>query len=38
VGPVEIESSLHIQLTGKSTRVLAKLRGYDFSGALTAAP
>jgi hypothetical protein len=38
VGPVEIESSLHIQLTGKATRVLAKLRGYDFSGALTAAP
>jgi hypothetical protein len=37
VGPVEIESSLHIQLTGKSTRVLAKLRGYDFSGALVGA-
>jgi len=33
VGPVEIESSLHIQLTGKSTRVIARLRGYDFSGA-----
>lgn len=38
VGPVEIESSVHIQLTGKSTRVLAKLRGYDFSGALSGAP
>jgi hypothetical protein len=37
VGPVEIESSLHIQLTGKSTRVIARLRGYDFSGAVTAA-
>jgi hypothetical protein len=36
VGPVEIESSLHIQLTGKSTRVLGKLRGYDFSGAALA--
>jgi hypothetical protein len=33
VGPVEIESSLHIQLTGKSTRVIARLRGFDFSGA-----
>jgi hypothetical protein len=32
IGPVEIESSLHMQLTGKVTRVLAKLRGYDFSG------
>ncbi|HTV22825.1 MAG TPA: hypothetical protein VMG12_29245 [Polyangiaceae bacterium] len=37
VGPVEIESSLHIQLTGKSTRVIARLRGYDFSGAAMAA-
>lgn len=32
VGPVEIESSTTIQLTGKTTRVLARLRGYDFSG------
>jgi hypothetical protein len=37
VGPVEIESSLHIQLTGKTTRVLARLRGYDFSGVPAAA-
>jgi hypothetical protein len=37
VGPVEIESSLQIQLTGKSTRVIARLRGYDFSGALVGA-
>jgi hypothetical protein len=36
VGPVEIESSLHIQLTGKSTRVIARLRGYDFSGVAAA--
>jgi hypothetical protein len=36
VGPVEIESSLSIALTGKVTRVVARLRGYDFSGALTA--
>ena len=33
VGPVEIESTVNIQLTGKSARVLARLRGYDFSGA-----
>jgi hypothetical protein len=32
VGPVEIESSTTINLTGKTTRVLARLRGYDFSG------
>jgi hypothetical protein len=36
VGPVEIESSLSIALTGKTTRVVARLRGYDFSGALAA--
>ena len=34
VGPVEIESSLHIALTGQAARVVARLRGYDFSGAL----
>jgi hypothetical protein len=33
VGPVEIESTTTISLTGKTTRVLARLRGYDFSGA-----
>lgn len=38
VGPVEIESSLAISLTGKTTRVVARLRGYDFSGALTPDP
>jgi hypothetical protein len=37
VGPVEIESSLHIALTGQAARVLARLRGYDFSGALGSA-
>lgn len=34
VGPVEIESSLQIALTGQAARVTAKLRGYDFSAAL----
>lgn len=33
VGPVEIESTTAIALTGKTTRVVARLRGYDFSGA-----
>lgn len=37
VGPVEIESSLQMALTGQAARVLARLRGYDFSGALQAA-
>jgi hypothetical protein len=34
VGPVEIESSLQMALSGQSARVVARLRGYDFSGAL----
>lgn len=34
VGPVEVESSMAMALTGKSVRVRASLRGYDFSGAL----
>ena len=34
VGPVEIESSLHMSLTGQAARVVARLRGYDFEGAL----
>jgi hypothetical protein len=38
VGPVEIESSLHIALTGQAARVVARLRGYDFSGALGPTP
>jgi hypothetical protein len=37
VGPVEIESSLQMAVSGQVARVLAKLRGYDFSGALQAA-
>jgi hypothetical protein len=37
VGPVEIESSLQIVLTGQAARVVARLRGYDFSAALQAA-
>jgi hypothetical protein len=38
VGPVEIESIVNISLTGKSARVLARLRGYDFSAASGAQP
>jgi hypothetical protein len=34
---VEIESSLQIALTGQAARVVARLRGYDFSAALQAA-
>jgi hypothetical protein len=34
VGPVEVESSLQLAVTGRAARVLARLRGYDFSGAL----
>lgn len=37
VGPVEIESSLQMQLSGQAARVVARLRGYDFSGALAEA-
>jgi hypothetical protein len=37
VGPVEIESSLQIAITGKAARVVARLRGYDFAGALAEA-
>jgi hypothetical protein len=36
VGPVEVESSLALEVSGRSARVLARLRGYDFSGALAA--
>lgn len=32
VGPVEIESSLPLTLTGKAARVHARLRGYDLAG------
>jgi hypothetical protein len=38
VGPVELESSMAMALTGKSVRVKASLRGYDFSGALGEPP
>jgi ribosomal protein S28E/S33 len=34
VGPVEVESTLQLAITGRGARVLAQLRGYDFSGAL----
>ncbi len=34
VGPVELESSLQMSLSGEVARVHATLRGYDFSGAL----
>lgn len=34
VGPVELESSMGLAVTGATARVLARLRGYDFSGAL----
>lgn len=38
VGPVEVESTIALQLSARGARVLAKLRGYDFAGALGAAP
>jgi len=34
VGPVEVDSSMFMGLSGQTARVVAKLRGYDFSGAL----
>jgi hypothetical protein len=34
VGPVEVESTITLQVSARGARVLAKLRGYDFSGAL----
>lgn len=34
VGPVELETSLQMNLSGEVARVHATLRGYDFSGAL----
>jgi hypothetical protein len=34
VGPVEVESTIVLQVSARGARVLAKLRGYDFSGAL----
>jgi hypothetical protein len=36
VGPVELDSSLQTALSGQTARVVARLRGYDFSGALAA--
>ena len=35
IGPVEVDSSMQMELSGQSARVSAKLRGYDFSGVLT---
>ncbi len=35
VGPVEVDSSMQMELSGQAARVSAKLRGYDFSGVLT---
>ncbi len=35
VGPVEVDSSMSMSLSGQTARVVAKLRGYDFSAALT---
>ncbi|MDB4990550.1 MAG: hypothetical protein JWN04_5728, partial [Myxococcaceae bacterium] len=34
VGPVELESSLSLPISGAGARVLARLRGYDFSAAV----
>jgi hypothetical protein len=34
VGPVEVESSMQMEMSGQTARVVARLRGYDFSGAL----
>lgn len=34
VGPVEVESSIALTVSPRGARVVAKLRGYDFSGAL----
>jgi hypothetical protein len=34
VGPVEVESSMGLAISGRSARVLARLRGYDFAAAL----
>jgi hypothetical protein len=34
VGPVEVESSMAMGLTGQTVRVLARLRGYDFAPAI----
>ena len=36
VGPVELESSLSLPVSGGGARVLARLRGYDFGAALAA--
>jgi hypothetical protein len=35
VGPVELDSSMQMELSGQVARVHAVLRGYDFSGALS---
>jgi hypothetical protein len=38
VGPVEVESTIALQVSARGARVYAKLRGYDFAGALGSAP
>jgi hypothetical protein len=38
VGPVEVESTIALQVSARGARVVAKLRGYDFAGALGPAP
>ena len=36
VGPVELESSMGLAISGRSARVVARLRGYDLAAAATA--
>jgi hypothetical protein len=36
VGPVELESSMALAVSGGGARVIARLRGYDFAGAIAA--
>ena len=36
VGPVELESSMGLAVSGRSARVVARLRGYDFAAAAAA--
>jgi hypothetical protein len=38
VGPVEVESTIALQVSARGARVYAKLRGYDFAAALGAPP
>ncbi|MET0282820.1 MAG: hypothetical protein ABW352_00040 [Polyangiales bacterium] len=38
VGPAEVESTITLQVSARGARVYARLRGYDFAGALGAPP